>query len=103
MHEGRIEIRSPGPGQGTEVEIRLPMTTVPEVTAIASMSASVTASTGCTWTAVSNVPWITVTSGASGNGDGVVQGTIEPNGTGAPRTGTLTVAGVTVTVNQVQQ
>ena len=22
MHEGRIEIRSPGPGQGTEVEIR---------------------------------------------------------------------------------
>ena len=27
MHEGRIEVRSPGPGQGTEVEIRLPTTT----------------------------------------------------------------------------
>jgi CheY-like chemotaxis protein len=26
MHDGRIEIRSPGPGQGTEVEIRLPTT-----------------------------------------------------------------------------
>jgi signal transduction histidine kinase/ActR/RegA family two-component response regulator len=26
MHEGRIEVRSPGPGQGTEVEIRLPAT-----------------------------------------------------------------------------
>ena len=26
MHEGRIEVRSPGPGQGTEVEIRLPTT-----------------------------------------------------------------------------
>jgi signal transduction histidine kinase/ActR/RegA family two-component response regulator len=26
MHQGRIEIRSPGPGQGTEVEIRLPTT-----------------------------------------------------------------------------
>ncbi len=25
MHEGRIDIRSPGPGQGTEVEIRLPI------------------------------------------------------------------------------
>jgi signal transduction histidine kinase/ActR/RegA family two-component response regulator len=28
MHEGRIEIRSQGPGHGTEVEIRLPMTDV---------------------------------------------------------------------------
>ena len=27
MHEGRIDVRSPGPGQGTEVEIRLPITT----------------------------------------------------------------------------
>jgi signal transduction histidine kinase/ActR/RegA family two-component response regulator len=25
MHEGRIDIRSPGPGEGTEVEIRLPI------------------------------------------------------------------------------
>jgi signal transduction histidine kinase/DNA-binding NarL/FixJ family response regulator len=25
MHEGRLDIRSPGPGQGTEVEIRLPI------------------------------------------------------------------------------
>ena len=28
MHEGRIDIRSPGAGQGTEVEIRLPTTPV---------------------------------------------------------------------------
>jgi len=28
MHEGQIDIRSPGTGQGTEVEIRLPTTTV---------------------------------------------------------------------------
>jgi len=28
MHEGRIEVRSPGPGKGTEVEIRLPTTEV---------------------------------------------------------------------------
>jgi signal transduction histidine kinase/ActR/RegA family two-component response regulator len=27
MHEGRIDIRSEGPGQGTEIEIRLPLTT----------------------------------------------------------------------------
>ena len=30
MHDGRIEIRSPGPGQGTEVEIRLPTTATVE-------------------------------------------------------------------------
>jgi signal transduction histidine kinase/ActR/RegA family two-component response regulator len=28
MHEGHIGVRSPGPGQGTEVEIRLPITAV---------------------------------------------------------------------------
>ena len=33
MHEGQIDIRSPGPGQGTEVEIRLPITAVPAATA----------------------------------------------------------------------
>jgi signal transduction histidine kinase/ActR/RegA family two-component response regulator len=30
MHEGRIEIRSAGPGQGTEVEVHLPATSVPD-------------------------------------------------------------------------
>jgi hypothetical protein len=61
---------------------------------------TVTTGDGCAWTAVSNAPWITITSGASGTGPGTVQGTVDANATGAPRTGTLTVAGVTVTVNQ---
>jgi signal transduction histidine kinase/ActR/RegA family two-component response regulator len=34
MHEGHIEISSPGTGQGTEVEIRLPRTTVPAVVGV---------------------------------------------------------------------
>ena len=34
MHEGQISISSPGTGQGTEVEIRLPSTTVPVATAV---------------------------------------------------------------------
>jgi signal transduction histidine kinase/ActR/RegA family two-component response regulator len=33
MHDGRIEIRSPGAGQGTEVEIRLPLSTAAAATA----------------------------------------------------------------------
>ena len=46
----------------------------------------------CTWAAVSNAEWITVTSGASGAGGGLVQFVVAPN-PGAARTGTLTIAG----------
>ncbi len=53
---------------------------------------------GCAWTAVSTVPWITVATGG-GSGNGNVRHTVAQN-TGAARTGTLTVAGDTVTVTQ---
>ncbi|HEV8617482.1 MAG TPA: pre-peptidase C-terminal domain-containing protein [Methylomirabilota bacterium] len=59
----------------------------------------VTAVTGCAWTATSNVAWITITSGASGTGNGTVGYTVATN-TGAARTGTATIAGRTFTVNQ---
>jgi hypothetical protein len=62
---------------------------------------SVTAGTGCAWTAKSNVSWITVTSGASGSGNGTVSLTI--SGTNGPgRSGTVTIAGRTFTINQGQ-
>jgi hypothetical protein len=61
---------------------------------------SVTAGQGCTWTATSQASWIVIISGASGTGDGVVQGTVEQNITGAPRSGTVIIAGLTFTVNQ---
>jgi uncharacterized repeat protein (TIGR01451 family) len=61
----------------------------------------VTAASGaCTWNAVSNDSWIHVTGGASGAGSGTVNLTVDPNTTGIPRDGTLTVAGQTVTVHQ---
>ena len=53
----------------------------------------------CTWTAVSDVPWIRVTSGADGSGEGDVWIYILEN-TGPDRSGTLTIAGQTVTVAQ---
>jgi hypothetical protein len=61
---------------------------------------TVSAGQGCAWTAGSNAPWIAVTGGASGTGNGSVAFTVEPNHTGSVRTGTLTVAGHTVTVTQ---
>ena len=59
----------------------------------------VTAHAGCAYTAVSNNAFITVTSGASGSGNGSVVFTVAAN-SGAARTGTITVAGQTLTVNQ---
>jgi signal transduction histidine kinase/ActR/RegA family two-component response regulator len=38
MHEGQIDIRSPGTGQGTEVEIRLPATVMTSMEALARSS-----------------------------------------------------------------
>ncbi len=55
---------------------------------------------GCSWTAKSNASWIVITSGISGKGDGVVNYSITPNTTGASRSGAITIAGQTFTVNQ---
>jgi len=54
---------------------------------------------GCAWTAVSNVSWITITSGASGAGSGTVAYTVAAD-SGAARAGTITIAGQTFTVTQ---
>ena len=61
---------------------------------------SVITGTSCSWTAVSAVSWITVTSGATGSSIGAVTFMVQQNPTGAPRTGTLTIAGQTVSVTQ---
>jgi hypothetical protein len=65
-----------------------------------SSSVDVTASAGtCSWTAASNNSWLTITSGASGTGSGTVNYSFATN-TAAARSGTLTIAGHTFTVNQ---
>jgi hypothetical protein len=64
-----------------------------------SGTVNVTTTSGCAWTASSNVPWITLTSGATGTGNGSVTFNVGIN-TGASRSGTLTIAGQTFTVTQ---
>jgi hypothetical protein len=59
---------------------------------------AVTAPASCAWTATSNAPWIVVTSGASGTGNGTVNITVQV--TVAARSGTVTIANQTFTVNQ---
>ncbi|MGH9144815.1 MAG: BACON domain-containing protein [Vicinamibacterales bacterium] len=60
---------------------------------------TVTTSGACSWTATSNAAFIAVSAGASGTGSGTVTATVAP-GAGTPRSGTLTVAGQTVTIDQ---
>jgi catechol 2,3-dioxygenase-like lactoylglutathione lyase family enzyme len=73
---------------------------MPGNTGTVGVTKSAAATGQCDWTAVSNSDFITVNSGATGNGTGAVGFTVAPNATGAARTGTLTVAGQTVTITQ---
>jgi hypothetical protein len=66
-----------------------------------NVTIGVSAGAGCAWNAASNAPWIVVTSGSSGSGNGTVQLTVS-GATGPNRSGTVTIAGRTFTVNQGQ-
>jgi probable HAF family extracellular repeat protein len=56
--------------------------------------------TSCAWTAAANAGFISVTTGASGIGSGTVSYSVAPN-TGPGRSGTITLAGLTISVQQV--
>ena len=64
-----------------------------------SYTVSVTVGSTCPWTAGSNSGFISVTSGASGRGNGSVGFSVSAN-TGTARTGSLSIAGQTVSVSQ---
>jgi hypothetical protein len=66
-----------------------------------SGSISVTASSAsCGWSAISNVNWITITSGSTGRGNGVTGFSVTANASTSSRTGTITIAGRAFTVTQ---
>jgi Zn-dependent metalloprotease len=76
----------------------------PETSSVISSGGSgsfnVSAQSGCSWIAVSNSPWLTVTSNGSGTGSGSVFYSVEATTSTASRTGMITVAGKTFTVSQ---
>lgn len=57
----------------------------------------------CSWSAISNDNWITITSGATGSGYGTIYYSVSTNTTGAARTGTLKIAGQTFTIFQTAE
>ena len=65
-----------------------------------SFSSTVTTVSGCSWTASSSANWITFSGSTSGTGNGSVNYNVQANSATSSRTGTLTIAGVPVTVTQ---
>ena len=59
--------------------------------------------TNCPWMATSSVDWITITSAASGLGDGTISYSVAANPSPTARSGTITVADKTFTVTQQSQ
>lgn len=66
-----------------------------------SATLTVLSSSGtCWWEAISNDDWITITSGATGTGNGTVGYDVAANDTGEARQGSFRVASLTIIVNQ---
>jgi hypothetical protein len=63
-------------------------------------SITVTATSGCSWTASESVDWIAITSGSSGSGNGTVSYTVTANTGTSSRSATITVVGWNHTVTQ---
>jgi hypothetical protein len=59
---------------------------------------TVTTQVGCLWTASSDTDWITIVSGSEGNGTGTVTYAVAPNLGSDLKTGTVTIAGKTLTI-----
>jgi len=65
-----------------------------------SGNVTVTTSSSCPWSATSSESWLTVVSGASGTGAGVVMYRVAANTSGLARAASLSIGGQTFTVNQ---
>jgi hypothetical protein len=61
---------------------------------------NVIAPAGCTWTASETLSWVTITSGSSGSGTHGVFYQVDYNSSLSPRSGVITAAGQSFTINQ---
>ena len=63
-------------------------------------SFTMTSPTGCAWTASSSDGWVTITAGASGNGNGTISYTVASNPTINARSATITAGGQVYSITQ---
>jgi hypothetical protein len=67
---------------------------------IAGTASLTVAPANTTWTAQSTASWLSITTAVSGTGSGSIGWSASPNTNPSPRSASITVAGVTFTVNQ---
>ena len=79
-------------------QVNAPTGTIPG--AAKTVNISITAATGCNWTAYSNASWATITSGSNGSGSGSVSIAFTANTTTGSRDVTLAIAGQIITLAQ---
>jgi len=85
--------------------ITAPVTMTPQSTAVAATSATgsftlQTAIDGFAWKAVSDSPWLIISSASAGSGGTLVQFSVSANPAGTPRIGKITIAGQTFLIAQ---
>jgi hypothetical protein len=67
----------------------------------ATLEFSVTAPSGCAWTAIPSAPsWMTIATGATGTASGIVSTALTANTTGATRNGTVDINGQLFSITQ---
>lgn len=66
----------------------------------ATGTVQVTTQAGCPWVASSGAPWVTITSGNQGTGNGTASYSVSANTGATARTATSTIAGKLFTINQ---
>jgi hypothetical protein len=86
--------------QDTGCTITIAPPSTPMVVGGGSGAVTVTAGTGCTWTAVSGAAWITFPGPSAGSGSGTLMFNVDANTTGVTRSGSITIGGQVFTVNQ---
>lgn len=110
-YEALVEAVGPGGSSGgtrTNTFGYTPTCTAPTISATSQSftatggtgSVTVTAGSGCSWTASSPQSWVTITSGATGSGPATVRFSVAANTSTTSRSLTLTIAGKSFTVSQ---
>jgi hypothetical protein len=89
----------PAPAPAPNCTPTLTPSTVDAAAAPSTQVIQLTIGVTCVWSSSSNAPWVTVASGVSGTGPTNIGLSIAQN-TGGARTGTVTIAGATVTIRQ---
>lgn len=87
------------PDTNTYCSYSVSPTSISAPSTLTTATLTITTQTGCAWTSVSNDAFITITSGSSGTGSGSSGVSIAVNA-GTARSGSITIAGLTVGVSQ---